>query len=186
MGGKSDWLDKANAYRAGKSFGNYGWVFEYAKFRLQFAYGHARYMDEKAMSLLKLVLGVSAAISAISGLVGLKFDAIGEIFVGLGILALIVSGIYCLRAFNPTERFYPLGEDVALRFMDSASSEGEALAGFSLATADSTEHENQVVSTKGYFILWGVRFVFAAISFFILAALWVVYLKIGPLFYHFL
>jgi len=31
------WLDKANAYRAGKPSGNYGWVFEYAKFRLNFA-----------------------------------------------------------------------------------------------------------------------------------------------------
>ena len=43
---EKEWYDKANSYQPqpGK---NYGWVLDYAKFRLKFTFGNARYLEEK-------------------------------------------------------------------------------------------------------------------------------------------
>lgn len=145
------WYGLANSYEPLKGR-SYGWVLDYAKFRLQFTFGNGRYIEEKSLELFKVVLAISAAgLAGFSWLLS-KGTALAwpvEILIGLSVLSLLVSSVYLLQAFGPSDRPVPLAEDVALRAIDKYESGDEAIGNFCLTLTASTEYQSQITCEKG-------------------------------------
>ena len=179
---QKQWFDKANTYEP-KEGRAYAWVLEYAKFRLNFTFRNGRYIEEKALAVFKLVLGLAVGTWAVFTLLlsqGFIFTWPVKMGVVGGMVSLMISGLYTLRAFGPTKRLLPLTEDAALDAIDDADTPEGAMATFSLAMASSTEKQSEITNRKGQLLRVGLRFTYAAILFLSLLLFLVVILQRFP------
>jgi hypothetical protein len=177
-----NWYAMANSYEP-KQGRSYGWVLDYAKFRLQFTIGNGRYIEEKSLELFKIVLGISAAgWAAFSWLLskGMVLAWAVELLICLSVVSLLVSGVYLLDAFGPSDRPVPLAEDVALRAIEQCEPGDGAIGIFSLTLAASTEYQSQLTSEKGKRMRRALWLIYFAGAGFILSLFLQVFLQRFP------
>ena len=180
---EKEWYDKANSYQPqpGK---NYGWVLDYAKFRLKFTFGNARYLEEKSLGLLKFVFSVAFGGWAVFSFLlsrGMLIDWPAMMLIVFGGLCLLNSGWHFVKAFGPTARPVPLAEDVALRSVDSSESVDGGMENFSLTLAASTEYQSKLTSQKGKSVRRGIRWAYGGTLLFILSLFWQVFRRMFPI-----
>jgi len=158
---------------------DYSWVWEYAKFRFDWACSNGRYIEDKAMNLFKFLLAIAAGFgAAISFLVSQKVVLTPWSY-GFGILALLAllaSGVGLLITFDPSDHLYPIEEEAALMCIDAHSPDEDCHANMSLAMTASTEFERQASNKKAKWLRWGLAASCASIVLFILA----LFLEIHP------
>jgi hypothetical protein len=182
----SNWIDRANSFSAGQGK-QYDWVWEYAKFRLEFTFSNGRHLEEKALNLTKFVLAVAAAASAGFSYVVREQGRADVVAVGLIFLAaifLLLSAFSGWRAYDPERRLLPYDEARALDIANDSSTKEEALARFSLAMADSTEYESKLTVKKAQLVRKGSRYALAATLLFTLCLLWEVFRRTCASFCH--
>ena len=165
-----EWYALANSYEA-KEGRSYGWLLDYAKFRLQFTFGNGRYIEEKSLELFKLILAIAAVGWAAFSWLQSKGTLLAwpvETLVSLSVLSLLASGALLLKAFGPSDRPVPLAEDVALRAIEKYESGDRAIGNFSLTLTASTERQSEVTCEKGRQMrraLWLIYFAVAGLTF---------------------
>ena len=176
------WYEMANSYTPDMSK-SYGWVMEYAKFRLQFAFGNGRYIEEKSIGLFKTVLTICAGIWAVFSWIlsrGIIPAWPVSCLVALSVILLLCSGMFALRAFGPSDRPVPLAEDVALRTVEKFESSEVAMGIFSLSLAASTQYQSQLTTDKGRMVRIALRFAYFAIMALVLSVFFQVYIQTFP------
>jgi hypothetical protein len=178
------WNEKANAYepQPGK---DYGWVLDYAEFRLQFTFANARYLEDKSMGFLKFVLSIAVATWGIVTFLlnkGLQFDLVGAVLAVLGSVFLAGSALLCLRSFGPSRRPVPLNEEVALRAIDHTESSEHSKAILSLGLAATTEYQSALTSQKGGMLSRGMYWGYAGILLIISSLFWLAFRQTFPTF----
>lgn len=163
------WYAMANSYKP-KEGRSYGWVLDYAKFRLQFTFGNGRYIEEKSLELFKIVLAISAAgWAAFSWLMskGVTLAWPVALLIGLSVISLVLASFYLLQAFGPSDRPVPLTEDVALRAIEQCEPGDGAIGIFCLTLTASTEYQSQLTCDKGRRMrraLWLIYFAGAGLT----------------------
>jgi hypothetical protein len=152
----------------------YSWIWDYAKYRLEWAFEKTRYVEEKSLSLLKLVLAISAGSWAVFTFLATKNLSMGvwsKNFAYLAICCLAASGVFCLMAAWPSEHVYPQSEDKAIECANLYKRDDAARASFALIIGDSSEQERLVTAKKAKLVNIGAGFVLVAVIAFTLSLL---------------
>ena len=151
---------------------NYSWVWEYAQFRFQWACGNSRYLEEKAITLFKLVLSIAGGYGAvISFLISRKVSLTFPCY-ALGIVALVAlaaSAVALLVAFDPLDHLYPIEEEAALDCIGAHEPNEDCKANMALAMTASIEFERIAANPKAKWLRLGLGASCASIVLFILA-----------------
>jgi hypothetical protein len=146
---------------------DYGWVWEYSKFRFNQTMSDVNRAEEKAGSLLKFVIYGFGAFWALFAyfVTGhhLTTTAVFNCRIVLGLVGLCVSaalGIYCLL---PVKKLLLYGEEVAIRFINEQP-EGSLrpLCKFGLCLKLCSDFQEQAATRKSRCVLAG--FIFLAVS----------------------
>ena len=101
---------------------DYSWVWEYAKFRFEWACSNGRYIEDKAINLFKFLMAIAAGFGAsVSFLVAQKAVLTPWSYrFGLSaLLAWIISAISLFITFDPSDHLYPVEEEAALMCIDA-------------------------------------------------------------------
>jgi hypothetical protein len=166
-----EWYGKAQRFVPVEGI-NYGWVWDYAKFRFEWACGNGRYVEDKAMSLFKFLLTIVAFIGAsISFLVAQHVTLTSASYV-CGLLTvgtLALAAVCLLKTFDPADHLYPVEEEAALLCSSNAKEDGRA--NMSLAMTASIEFERTSISGKAKWLKWGLGMACTSIILFILSLL---------------
>lgn len=150
----------------------YGWVLDYARFRLEWAFEKTRYVEEKSQALVKLILAVTAGSWAVFSVLlpgGQPVFMGTTVFAVLALVCLLISTYYTLQASNPADHVYPAGEDKAIEYANFYAGKEAALARFALKLGDSSEQERILTIEKSMQMNRGVCFVVASVISFSLA-----------------
>lgn len=151
---------------------DYSWVWDYAKFRFEWACKNSRYLEEKAITLFKFDLAIAGGFGAvisflISQRLGLAFPcfALGI----LALLALTASAVALLMTFDPQDHLYPIEEEAALQCMAAHETNEDCRANLSLTMTASIEFERSASNKKAGWLRFGLGASCASIILFILA-----------------
>jgi hypothetical protein len=168
-----EWYETINAFEPVEG-ADYSWVWEYAKYRFEWAFEKTRYVEEKGRSLLKLVLVMGSGSWAVFLVLLNSSRPLGLwswVFAISALVCLVVSGCFCVKAASPSDHYYPRGEDKAIQYVNFYKSEGVAKGRFALAIGDSSEQERFLTYEKGMLVKRGAIFAFVAVILFGLSLL---------------
>jgi hypothetical protein len=163
-----EWYGKADNYspQPGK---DYAWVLEYAKFRFEWACEKGRYIQEKAVTLFKLLLSLAAGVGAVFSFLisrGATFKLWGVGCAALGIASLVGAVAVLLLVFDPADHLYPIKEVAALEYIDRGALDQDARANLSLTLTASTEFERQATNRSARCLRVGIALAWSALFFF--------------------
>jgi hypothetical protein len=153
----NEWYSKADAYHP-KAGRDYGWVWDYSKFRLQLACGNQRYIEEKVITAFKLLLVILAGYGTVfSYFVSQKVIlSVPSYLCGIGsVIVLIVAAVLMWHGFNPLDHLYPIKEEAALVCIDDHNSDQDCRANMSLAMTASIEVERRAIDEKAKWLKRG-------------------------------
>jgi hypothetical protein len=168
-----DWYAKMEEFKPLPNR-SYTWVWEYAKFRLDWSLEKTRYIEEKGNGLLKLVLVIVGAMWVVFGGIVKSGEHVAPdtfALLSAGLFFLALGGYCALKASKPAEHIYPQSEDEAIDYASFYETETMALAKFSLQLGDSAEQERFLTSEKGHYVVRGLRWTLLGVAFFTLALL---------------
>jgi hypothetical protein len=168
-----EWYDVINSFEPAEG-ADYSWIWDYARYRLEWAFEKTRYVEEKSQSLLKLVLAISAGSWVVfSALLTTSrpMSLCSAIFAIFALVCLMVSGYFCLQAASPSDHVYPRGEDKAIQYASLYKSADAAKGRFALAIGDSSEQERFLTYEKGILVKRGAILAFVAVIMFSLSLL---------------
>ena len=166
-----EWYGRADNYQP-KPGAKYGWVWDYAKFRFEWACEKSRYIDEKSITVLKLLLALCSGIGAvlaflISNRIQLQWPTYA--FSLIAIVCLCLSGRRALRAFRPENHLYPINEEAALEYTDRNEVDADPMGNISLTLSASTEFERETTERKSRCLQRAIVYASWSIVLFILA-----------------
>jgi hypothetical protein len=150
----------------------YKWVWEYALFRFNRISNNVARAEDKALELLKFVIGLVAAIWALFAFFRPNLNTVHwltEELAASALIMLFVSALCFLGAYIPVKRLSPVAEAAALRHADAYDNADAAVAKFSHQFASSTEYEKYLLGKKSGRIQIGVGLLFLAFTLFIFA-----------------
>jgi hypothetical protein len=153
---------------------DYSWIWDYARYRFEWAFEKTRYVEEKSHSLLKVVLAISAGSWAVFSVLLTSNRPMGlysAFFAISALVCLVASGYFCLQAASPSDHIYPRGEDKAIQYANVYKSGDAARGRFALIFGDSSEQERFVTYEKGMLVNKGALLAFAAVIAFSLSLL---------------
>jgi len=158
------WFSKANAYKP-KEGTDYGWVWDYAKFRFAWAADRARGVDNKALEFIKLIAiafaGFWPTIKLLSP-ASPHHPRVTLIFIVLSYAFLALAGAFALWSYFPKKRMVPVTEEAALVCADNYKNSAEAVAKFCQTLSASTEFQLDIATRYGRFLKWSVLFLLLA------------------------
>ena len=146
---------------------DYGWVWEYAKFRFNQSVSDTNRVQEKANGLFKLVIYGFAAFWALflyffkeEGLpVAMAFNH----YIKLGLVGLCLSAGVCIYCLLPVRKLLPYGEEVAIRFInENPQASPQAQGRFGLGLKLCSDFQEQAATRKLEWLLAG--FILLAVS----------------------
>jgi len=166
-----EWYNTINKYTPINGIA-YTWIFDYAKFRLEWAVEKTRYVEEKGQALLRLVLVISAAAWAVFSAIIATQKSItcgATVFSLAALLCLLISAYFTIQAVSPVDHVYPRGEDKAIGYANFYKDSEAAKGRLALLLGDSSEQERLLTIEKAAQINHGVVFALAAVIAFSLA-----------------
>jgi len=146
---------------------DYGWVWEYAKFRFGLSVSDTSKAQERASDLLKLTFYGFAAFWALFLYFfkerNLPLSVTFNFFIIFGLSGFCLVAGLCIYCLLPARKLLPYGEEVAIRFINQVPEHSpEAQTRFSLGLKMCSDFQEQAAARKSKFIL--AAFIFLAVS----------------------
>jgi hypothetical protein len=139
---------------------DYGWVWEYAKFRFINSNTGVKVVEEKAKSLLNLIFAVAAGYWALFIYLGGRSNKLNGArwYLVVGVLLVLTSAICALVAIWPRDFRLPFRENVAIRFVNRDKSEkgNKAMGRFALGLMTRTDDNERIMNGKSRWTIAGL------------------------------
>jgi len=165
------WYGAADDFKP-KTKRDYLWVWEYSKFRFEWACSNGRYIEDKAINLFKFLMAIAAGFGALISFLVSQKAVLTPWSYGLGLLALlalVISGISLLITFDPSNHLYPIKEQAALECIDAHGPDEDCHGNMALAMTASIEFERQAINNKAKWLRIALGAACASIGLFIFA-----------------
>jgi hypothetical protein len=151
---------------------DYGWLWEYSKFRFSQSSSSVKAAEDKAASLLKFTLSLSGALWLVFTYLLREFKPAPEVAFNPWLISglLLLFGAFACSVFAliPTKRLRPFREQIAMRFIrDNEKDSSRPLGRFALGLMMCSDFHDRAITRTSYLVIWGTGMLMLAICTFI-------------------
>lgn len=151
---------------------DYGWLWEYSRFRFSQSASSVKAAEEKAASLLTFTLSLAGALWLVFTYLIREFRPTLEVAFNwrliIGLLLLFGAFACSVIALIPTKRLRPLRESTAMRFIrDNEKDSSRPLGRFALGLMMCSDLSDAAITRTSYLVIAGTGLLMLAICMFI-------------------